>query len=117
MCTVSFLVETTQHADDIFEKKKLLYLTQNVSNFLVIFFDDLPLLVLNLLATLCADGEPTTISIVKATFSIFAVTCRIFLMCLNYWVFDAKKSRFNYFIDALSTFGLFIILVISIAIQ
>ena len=103
--------------DDLFEKKKFPILTQSFSNFLVIFFEYIPLLTLNLIVTLCRDGEPTTISLVKASVGICVVALRFLLMVLVYWIFDSKKSRFTFFIDILSTFGLFVIALVSISIQ
>ena len=114
---VSFIIETVQNADDLFEKKKIPFLTQSLSNFLVIFFEDIPLLVLNLIVTLCRDGEPTTISMVKSSAGIAIVVLRFFLMILVYWLLDSKKSRCGFFMDIMSTFGLFVIALISISIQ
>lgn len=114
---LSFVIETVQNADDLFEKKKIPFLTQSLANFLVIFFEDIPLLVLNLIVTLCRDGEPTTISLVKASVGIAVVALRFLLMVFVYWLFDSKKSRFTFFIDILSTFGLFVIALLSITIQ
>ena len=114
---LSFVIETVQNADDLFEKKKIPFLTQSLANFLVIFFEDIPLLVLNLIVTLCRDGEPTTISLVKASVGIAVVALRFLLMVFVYWLFDSKKSRFTFFIDILSTFGLFMIALLSISIQ
>ena len=114
---LSFVIETVQNADDLFEKKKIPFLTQSLANFLVIFFEDIPLLVLNLIVTLCRDGEPTTISLVKASVGIAVVALRFLLMVFVYWLFDSKKSRFTFFIVILSTFGLFVIALLSITIQ
>lgn len=117
LSTLFFVLEVIQHADDIFEKKKLPCLTQHLSNFLIIFIENVPILVINLIVTLCNDGVPSTVTLAKASFVIFGVVFKILIMLLNYWVFDSKKTRFDYFLDAMSSFGLFIMLTISIAIQ
>ncbi|CAF1031963.1 unnamed protein product [Brachionus calyciflorus] len=114
---MSFIIETIQNADDIIKIKKLPFLTQSLSNFLVIVFEDIPLLVLNLIVTLCRDGEPTIISVVKASVGIAVVIIRLVLMILVYWLLDTKKSRFNLIIDFLSILGIFLIAGLSISIH
>ena len=114
---ISFIIETIQNADDLFIHKKIPFLSQSFSNFCVIFFEDIPLLVLNLIVTLCRDGDPTVISVVKASVGIAVVVLRFVLMLLVYWLFDTKKNRFSTICDILSSIGLFIVAGISISIQ
>ena len=115
---VSFIIEVIQNADDLLINRKLPFLSQSMSNFLVIFFEDIPLMVLNLIVTLCRDGEPTVISVVKASVAIGAVIIRLILMIVIYWLLtEGKKSRFILTTDILSTIGLMIIAGISISIQ
>lgn len=114
---IGFAVETFQNADDLFFGHKIKFLSQSLSNFFVIFFEDIPLLVLNLIVTICRDGDPTVISVVKASVGIAIVIIRVLLMMLIYWLLDTKKNRFTLIIDVLSSIGLFVIAGISIAIQ
>lgn len=90
---VCLLIETIQNADDLFFGHRLTWLTQSLSNFLVIFLEDIPLLIINLIVTICRDGDPTVITVVKASFGIAAVVLRASLMLLIYWLFDSKKNR------------------------
>lgn len=115
--TICFFIESIQNGDDIFTNKKLPFLSQSLTNFLVIYFEDIPLLVLNLIVTLCRDGDPTVISVIKASVGIAVVVIRLILMLLVYWLFDTKKSRFHFICDILSSIGLLLIAGISIAIQ
>lgn len=114
---VSFFIETIQNADDLCEKKKISFLTQSLSNFLVIVFEDIPLLSLNLIITLCRDGEPTIISVAKASIVIFAVIIRFVLIVVLNWFMDSKKTRLSIFFDMLSTIGIFIMAILSVTIH
>lgn len=114
---LSFIIETIQNADDLLETKKISFLTQSLSNFLVILFEDIPLLTLNLIITLCRDGEPTIISVVKASVVIFAVIIRFILIVVLNWFIDTKKNRFSIILDMLSTFGIFIMAFLSVSIH
>lgn len=114
---LSFIIETIQNADDLLEKKKISFLTQSLSNFLVILFEDIPLLSLNLIITLCRDGEPTIISVAKASVVIFAVIIRFILIVVLNWFIDTKKTRFSIILDMLSTFGILIMAFLSVSIH
>lgn len=115
---ITFIIEVIQNADDLLIDRKLPFLSQSMTNFLVIFIEDIPLLVLNLVVTLCRDGEPTVISVVKASLGIAVVVIRLILMLVVFWLLtEGKKSRFTLFTDIFSTFGLLIIAGISISIQ
>ncbi|RNA37323.1 hypothetical protein BpHYR1_012422 [Brachionus plicatilis] len=114
---LSFIIETIQSTDDLFKTKKISFLTQSLSNFLVIVFEDIPLLSLNLIITLCRDGEPTIISVVKASIVIFAVIIRFILIVLFNWFMDSEKTRCNIILDMLSTIGIFIMAILSVSIH
>jgi hypothetical protein len=113
----SFVTELLQNGDDLFCKKKIKFLNQSVSNFAIIFFEDIPLLVLNLIVTMCRDGEPSTISVIKASVCIGVVIIRFLLMMMIHWVLDSKKSKSEFVLDILSTIGLVVIAVMSVTIQ
>lgn len=90
---ICFLIETIQNADDLFFNHKIKWLTQSLSNFLMIFLEDIPILAINLIVTICRDGDPTVISVVKASVCIAIVVIRLLLMMLIYWMFESKKNR------------------------
>ena len=113
----SFFIETVQNADDLNEKRKLPFLTQSLTNFIVIIFEDIPLLALNLMITMCRDGEPTVISVIKASVCLAVVFIRVILLLSRYWLLESKKSRFNFVLDIMSTIGLISIALMSIGIQ
>jgi hypothetical protein len=114
----SFIVESLQNGDDLFcGKRRIKFLNQSVSNFSIVFFEDIPLLVLNLIVTMCRDGEPSMISVIKASVCIGVVFIRLMLMILIHWVFEAKKSKFEFVLDIMSTIGLFVIAIMSVTIQ
>jgi hypothetical protein len=115
--TLGFLIETLQNVDDLLASKRFPFLTQSVTNFLVIFFEDMPLLILNLMITMCNDGNPSVISVIKASVGIAAVVIRLFLIFLIRWLFDSKKSRCEFIFDLLSTLGIVVVAGIAIAIQ
>lgn len=98
-CIVSvfcLFVETLQNADDLFFGHRIKWLTQSLSNFIVIYLEDIPLLVINLIVTICRDGDPTVITVVKASAGIAIVVLRTTLMLLIYWLFEAKKNRLDF---------------------
>jgi hypothetical protein len=113
----SFIVESLQNGDDLFCKRKIKFLNQSFSNFSIIFFEDIPLLVLNLIVTMCRDGEPSMISVIKASVCIGVVFIRLMLMIFIHWVFETKKSKFEFVLDIMSTVGLFVIATMSVTIQ
>ena len=115
--TLVSLIETIQNADDLAKKKKLPFLTQSFTNFLTIIFEDVPLLILNLMVALCRDGDVSVISLTKASLCIACVIIRFILMILVYWMFDKKKSRFEFFCDIISTIGLVVVTILSVTIQ
>lgn len=115
--TIALLIETIQNADDLFAKKKIPFLSQSLANFITIVFEDVPLLVLNLMLTLCRDGDVSVISLTKATLCIACVIVRFLLMILVYWIFDRKKTRLEYILDLISTIGLLVVAVLSVSIQ
>lgn len=112
-----FFIETIQNVDDLLVKKKLPFLSQPLTNFILIVFEDIPLLILNLIITVCRDGEPTLISVIKASVCIGVVVIRVTLMVIYHWFIDVKKNRFDLVMDALSTVGLVVIGALSISIQ
>lgn len=93
MSAICLIIETLQNADDLFLGHRIKWLTQSLSNFLVIFLEDIPLLVINLIVTICRDGDPTVITVVKASAGIAIVILRTLLMLFIYWLFESKKSR------------------------
>jgi len=117
MSAVCLIIETLQNADDLFFGRRITWLTQSLSNFLVIFLEDIPILVINLIVTICRDGDPTLITVIKASAGIAIVVLRTVLMMLIYWLFDSKKNRFTLVLDVMSSIGLFVIAGISITIQ
>ena len=112
-----FIIETIQNADDLLVKKKIPFLSQPLTNFILIVFEDIPLLILNLMITVCRDGEPTLISVIKASVCIGVVFIRVILIIIYHWFIDVKTNRFEVVMDALSTIGLVAIGSLSIAIQ
>lgn len=119
-CVISIItlfIETIQNADDLRDKKRLPFLTQSLSNVLTIYLEDIPLLVLNLILSVCRDGEVSIISLIKASLGISAVLIRFILMIVQRWIMDKKKTRFELFCDVISTFGLIVIACLSITIQ
>jgi hypothetical protein len=115
--TLVMLIETIQNVDDLKKVKKFPFLTQSLTNFLTIVFEDIPLLILNLMIALCRDGDVSIISLTKASLCIICVIIRFILMILVYWIFEKKKNRFEYICDLISTLGLVIVAIISITIQ
>ncbi len=101
-----FILETVQNADDLLVKKKIPFLSQPLTNFICIVFEDIPLLVLNLMITVCRDGEPTLISVVKASVCIGVVFIRVFLIIIYHWFIDVKKNRFDVIMDSMNTSSL-----------
>ena len=77
----------------------------------------MPLLVLNLMIALCRDGDVTYISLAKASLCIVCVIIRFVLMILVYWIFEKKKSRFEFTCDIISTIGLVAVAILSVTIQ
>ena len=94
MSAVCLIIETLQNADDLFFGRRITWLTQSLSHFLVIFLEDIPILVINLIVTICRDGDPTLITVIKASAGIAIVVLRTVLMMLIYWLFDSKKNRY-----------------------
>ena len=115
--TLVLLIETIQNADDLGKEKKIPFLTQSLTNFLTIVFEDVPLLFLNLIFTLCRDGDVSIISLTKASLCIVCVLVRFVLVILVYWIFERKKTRFEFICDSISTLGLILVAFLSIAIQ
>lgn len=116
--TIGFIVEVVHNIDDLSETRKLRFLTQSVTNFIIIVFTDLPLIILNLIIIACHDGEPTIITTVKSTVCITMFAVRLILM-MSYRCCSRRQihSRFERIIDILATIGLCLVLLISIKIQ
>lgn len=51
--SVGFVLEVIHNIDDLSRKPKIAFLSQSLTNFTVIVFTDLPLIVLNLIITAC----------------------------------------------------------------
>ena len=51
--TVGFVLEFIHNIDDLNRKHRLGFLSQSLTNFIVIVFTDLPLILLNLIITAC----------------------------------------------------------------
>jgi hypothetical protein len=117
VAVIGFMIETIQNADDLLVKKKIPFLSQPLTNFILIVFEDIPILILNLMITVCRDGEPTVIAVVKASVCIGVVIIRVTLMIIYHWFIDVKKNRFEVIMDAMNTVGLIAIGSLSIAIQ
>lgn len=116
--SVGFVIEIIHNIDDLAPKRKLIFLSQSLTNFIVIVFTDLPLIVLNLIITACHDGQPTFISLVKSSVCIGMFVVRFILMIAYRCCARKKiKSQFKFVIDLLSTIGLIAVVLISIKIQ
>ena len=114
---VGLVIETITNADDLLTQPRIPSVSQSFTNFVLILFEDIPLLVLNLIVTACRDGEPTLVSVVKASVCIGAVCIRLVFMILFYWVVDGKKNRWHFLFDLLATVGLVVMAIMSITIQ
>lgn len=77
---MSFVVETMHNTSDLFYNRKIKFINQSVTNFSVIYFEDIPLLVLNLIVTMCRDGEPTLVSVIKSSVCIGVVGIRLVIL-------------------------------------
>ena len=115
--TLTLLIETIQNADDLLVEKKFPFLSQSLTNFLTVIFEDVPLLSLNLMLALCRDGDVSVVSLTKASLCIGCVIIRFTLMVLVYWIFEKKRSRFEFICDIISTVGLVAVALLSVIIQ
>lgn len=117
IATIGFFIEVLHNLDDLSKKRKIRLLTLSLTNFIQIYFEDLPLLILNLLITACHDGQPTMIAVIKSTVCIVMFVIRFILMIAYRCFVQAKRSRSKSVLDILSTIGLVLTFLISVKIQ
>lgn len=115
--TVVFCLETIHNVDDLNEKIKIRFLTQSVTNFIQIYFENLPILLLNLVLKGCHDGAPTVTAVIKSSISIALFTTRFIIIFVYRCAKTTKRSLFRQIIDTFSIVGLVLVLLVSVKIQ
>ncbi|CAF1240059.1 unnamed protein product [Adineta ricciae] len=91
-----------------------------ITNGLTLWFEDVPLLTLNLLIVICRDGEVTYISLTKAIIGIIASLIRFFSVLLNKWLIRhdyQRKDNLSKFFNTISTIGVVFVFILSTAIH
>ncbi|UJR35687.1 hypothetical protein I4U23_028436 [Adineta vaga] len=119
IATCTSLLEIIQIIHDTCQSRPTSLFGQ-ITNSLTLWFEDVPLLTLNLLIVICRDGEVTYISLTKAIIGIIASFIRFFSVLLNKWLIRhdyERKDRLSQFFNATSTIGVILIFMISTSIH
>ncbi|CAF4840759.1 unnamed protein product [Rotaria sp. Silwood1] len=117
--TFTSLLEIIQIIRDTYQNR-LTSLFGRITNCLTLWFEDVPLLTLNLLIVICRDGEVTYISLAKAIIGIIAALIRFLFILLNKWLIRHdyhRKDNLSQFFNTISTIGIIIVLLLSISIH
>ncbi|CAF0865060.1 unnamed protein product [Adineta steineri] len=117
--TFTSLLEIIQVIRDAYQNR-LTSLFGQITNCLTLWFEDVPLLTLNLLIVICRDGEVTYISLTKAIIGIIAALIRFLSILLNKWLIRhdyQRKDKLSKFFNTTSTIGIIIVFIISISIN
>lgn len=91
-----------------------------ITNCLTLWLEDVPLLTLNILIVICRDGEVTYVSIAKAAIGMIASILRLLSIILNKWLIRhdyERKDHFSQIFNTISTIGVVIVFILSIAIH
>ncbi|CAF4418030.1 unnamed protein product, partial [Rotaria sp. Silwood2] len=117
--TFTSLLEIIQITRDTYQNR-LTSLFGRITSCLTLWFEDVPLLTLNLLLVICRDGEVTYISLAKAIIGIVAALIRFLFILLNKWLIRhdyQRKDNLSQFFNAISTIGVILVFILSISIH
>ena len=117
--TFTSILEIIQVTRDTY-RKRLTSRFGQITNCLTLWLEDVPLLTLNLLIVICRDGEVTRINLAKSIIGIIAASIRSLSILLNKWLIRhdyQRKDRLSQFFNTISTIGVVLVFMISIAIH
>lgn len=117
--TFTSILEIIQVTRDTY-RKRLTSRFGQITNCLTLWLEDVPLLTLNLLVVICRDGEVTRINLAKSIIGIIAASIRSLSILLNKWLIRhdyQRKDHLSQFFNTISTIGVVLVFMISIAIH